>query len=134
MGVIWRVIKELMFRIYLFFLGIHFCELDRIDEPLAETVIIPIGRLYEITFQCYRKTITEFLFIRGRIDIVTYYGYFLQVSYSENAPDKLKATANKTLYFNGGVNRFGTDEETTLVMLVDIYLDYLKKCVWGKEA
>ena len=119
-------LQELFCRLRLYFLGVRFCEREHTNETLVHESTFFIQGEYEITFKCYRNTLVDLLFVRGQVESLPYQNYFVEANFSDNAPLAFRTMSKRTIYFNGGTNKFGPNEEQTLVLLMEIYLDFLK--------
>ena len=123
----WKGIREFVYRAELYLFGIRFVERDRTDATFVEEYVFEVDAAYQIAFRCYRKTLIDLLFTRGKISTVQYHGYFIEAIPNSLAPAPLQALVNRNIYFNGGVTRFKVDEATLLPLLADIYFDFLKQ-------
>jgi len=70
--------------------------------------------------------LVDLLFVRGQVESLTYHSYFVEAVFSPEAPPLFQDMRKRTIYFNGGTNKFGPNEEQTLSLLMEIYLDFLK--------
>lgn len=126
MSSVWGVCKELVFRVKLYLKGVRFNERLRGNEPLIKCITLQAGDDYEIEFKCYRETDRDKRLIRGRLDTVNYRSYFVEAVFGADAPEVFRNMKNKTIYFSGASNRFRRNEEATLDLMVDLYIDILK--------
>lgn len=121
------LIRETLFRLKLFLLGVRFYEVQKeAEEPVVYESEYSIGNLFQIKFSFRRMVCNDFVLRRGKLVAECYNSYVVVASFRGQVPDTLQRLNNRPFFFNGVYNDFGIEEHRTMELIADIYLDFLK--------
>lgn len=122
-----RVVKEILFRLKLYLLGIRFYESKGVgDNPLVYEAEYRIDKSHTIKFKFYRVECTDMILRRGHLVEEQYKSFIVQAFLDDRFPLKLRGFDTRSFFFNGKTNDFGKSEQETLELILDVYLDFLK--------
>ena len=136
-------LRELAFRLKLYFLGVRFYEIQETEpSPVVHSAQYHVGETVRIDFTFHRKICNDFVLRRGSLVGETYSSYIVKAVFSSDedlsayksiAP-YLNVLNNKAFFFNGYYNSFGIEESRTLELIMDIYIDFIKETFRIHEA
>lgn len=123
--------RELLFRIKLFFFGVRFYE---VRSPASDPVVFEhryaIQAFCHIHFKFQRVDCSDYLLRRGSLLSQSYASYIVTAIFDDDAREissKFELDLNgKPFFFNGMFNGFGLEEKRVLALIADVYLDFLK--------
>lgn len=124
-------IRELLFRIKLFFFGVRFYE---VRSPASDPVVFEqsyaVHEVCNIHFKFQRVDCSDFLLRRGSLISQRYASYIVTAIFDADAKEiSLEFELDldgKPFFFNGMFNGFGLEEKRVLALISDVYLDFLK--------
>ena len=127
------MLREMAFRLKLYFVGVRFYEAHLSDDPTVCEVDCNINRDFTIHFKFQKVTCSDYVLRQGHLLCQCYSSYIVTASFTKSCPQPMLYLNNKPFFFNGAFNNFGIEEERTLQLIADIYLDFLKSNL-GKAA
>ena len=133
-----QFIKELLFRIKLYYLGIRFYEGSSQEQSPAihETT----HKFEDISVQVSFKRVPcrDLVLKRGQLSTEDYNSYAVlatfDISEFEKTTDEkiltqMKFLNNKAFFFNGHYNRLGMSERHKLELITDVYMDFISEMI-----
>lgn len=138
-----QFLKELLFRIKLFYLGIRFYEVVSQEQftSIHETTYTFEDAEVHVSFK--RIPCRDLMLKRGRLSTEDYNSYAVLAKFNLDELEKrmnadvltqLKFLNNKAFFFNGHYNRLGMNERRLLELITDVYMDFISELILSKIA
>ena len=124
---IWKMLREIFFRLKLYLIGVRFHEWVKTqDLPLIHKAMFNLTPTHVIDFELYRIECIDLVLKRGKLSPVNYQSYVVKASFGNHFPAELQALNDRCFFFNGHMNEFGKEEDEVAALIIDIYLDYIR--------
>ena len=123
-----RSIKELLFRLKLYFMGVRFYEAAKeiSSPPLHEATLFINGHI-PVKFTVYQVECFDLVLRKGQVVADNYLSYVIQAVFQgHDEKEKYEEIDGRYFFFNGHFNRFGLTDEDVHTLIIDIYLDVIK--------
>jgi hypothetical protein len=127
-------LRELLFRLKLYYLGIRFYEATPL---MTHPVIHQTSYLFDdVTVHVSFKRIPcrDLVLKRGKLSSEEYHSYAVIAAFdreelnrleNREALARLEFIQNKAFFFNGHYNKLGLGEKRRLELITDVYMDFL---------
>lgn len=133
-----QFIKELLFRIKLYYLGIRFYEVIKDDQfpAIHETT----HKFEDISVQVSFKRVPcrDLVLKRGSLSTEDYNSYAVLATFDtteretlidEKILSQMQFLNNKAFFFNGHYNRLEMTERRKLELITDVYMDFISEMI-----
>lgn len=135
MSRLWRMLREVFFRLKLYLIGVRFHEWVKTrDLPLIHQALYQLTPEHSINFEFYRLECIDLVLQRGKLVPENYQSYVVKASFSQECPEAMKELNDRCFFFNGHMNQLGRDEDEVVMLILDIYLDYVRTVLEPREA
>lgn len=119
-------LRELIFRLKLYLLGVRFFERNQdIGEPMNYTATYQIQDRFTVKVSFRQVKCIDFIMRRGRIIGKSYISYAIRGDFNGQLPENLKQLNGRCFFFNTFANGFSENEDMSLALIADVYLDFI---------
>ena len=121
------IVRELMFRLKLYWFGVRFYSRDGSgDLPVSHTVEYRLDDEHKVNFNFYKVECFDVVMRRGEMVGENYTSFIIQAFLNDHFPEEVQYLDGRCFFFNGYANRFICSDEQTMALILDVYLDFLK--------
>lgn len=126
-------LRELLFRLKLYFFGVRFFEREKdVGVPVIFEACYTLLASYTIRLSFRRVECIDFVLRQGQIVGEVYDSYAVRADFSGVIPPLLEHLNGKCFFFNAHTNGFRGNEETILALISDVYLDFIRATEKGQ--
>lgn len=135
MSSFWTVLQEVFLRLKLFVFGVRFYERGNTkDVPVIREAEYRIDKQHRIRFKFSKVECFDISMRRNHLTREGYSSFIVQAFLDESFPDNIRVFDGKSFFFNGMTNNFSQSDERTMELILDVYLDFLKKSLDKEHA
>ena len=134
MKYILKSISELFLRLKLYVFGVRFYEGEADLTSRKETQHeIDIGGGQSIKLSIIKIVCRDYLLKRSGISHDEYHSYIVSAELPDNVPDAVRMLSKRSFFFSGKHNGIFLDEDKAIMLVIDIYIDFIKSLLINIE-